>query len=525
MKIIKYLSLTLVFWAFFVSNSCNPDKLDLINPNQLLPETYFKNEVQIQSAVNAIYGSMQTTAMYNRHMWFGNDNMSHENGGNPQLEADKRDYLNFSFDFTHGAIGDYWESCYRGINKANFVINAADIIALIPDAQLSAERKAKYDGEAKFLRAAYYFWLVIKFGDVPLMLDVPADNQGIAKSPAADIYIQIEKDLTDATTELLDKDDEDPGRATKGAAWALLGKVRLFEKKYAEALTAFNNVTGYSLEPNYLNNFMEETEHGPESIFEVEFNVAAGNSARWNSGVSDAGLNESCFRGQEYGCMDWFNVFPSVNLTSEFEAGDPRYDFCFYTNGQPYNNGANTIAITPLAQSDGSTYPRVGWRKYQNYYRYASESTVSPGQASGINMKIIRYADVLLMMAECEANTGDITAAVGHMNQIRGRADVNMPLYGTPEMDAVYPVGDLTQFMVALEHERKVELCGEQVRWPDLVRWGRAAAFIAQLQAGNQLPIKEKAEIQFDPAKNLLWPIPQREMQSNSKMVQNPGYN
>lgn len=523
MKITKYLSLALVFGVFVLSNSCDSKKLDLQNPNQLLPETYFKNEVQIQSAVNAIYGSMQTTAMYNRHMWFGNDNMAHENAGNPQLEADKRDYLNFSFDFTHGAIGDYWESCYRGINKANFVINGATKIALIPDNQLSAAKKAKYDGEAKFLRAAYYFWLVIKFGDVPLLLDVPVDKQGIAKSPAADVYVQMEKDLTDATTELLDKADEDLGRATKGAAWALLGKVRLFQKNYAGALTAFNNVTGYTLEANYLNNFLEETEHGPESIFEVEFNVAAGNSARWNSGVSDAGLNESCFRGQEYGCMDWFNVFPSINLRSEFETGDPRYDFCFYTDGQLYNNGANTMVIPPLAQSDGSNYPRVGWRKYQNYYKYASESTVSPGQASGINMKIIRYADVLLMKAECLAQT-DVPGAVALMNQVRARPSVNMPLYGTPAMDATYPVTNLAQFMVALEHERKVELCGEQVRWPDLVRWGRAAAFIAQLKAGTQLPIKEKADIQFDPAKNLLWPIPQREMQSNAKMVQNAGY-
>jgi hypothetical protein len=221
--------------------------------------------------------------------------------------------------------------------------------------------------------------------------------------------------------------------------------------------------------------------------------------------------------------MDWFNVFPSVNLTSEFEAGDPRYDFCFYTNGQPYNNGANTIAITPLAQSDGSTYPRVGWRKYQNYYKYPSESTVSPGQASGINMKVIRYADVLLMKAECVAQT-DVPAAVVILNQVRARPSVNMPLYGTPAMNATYPVANLAQFMVALEHERKVELCGEQVRWPDLIRWGRAAAFIAQLKAGVQLPIKEKADIQFDPVKNLLWPIPQREMQSNPKMVQNTGY-
>ena len=287
MKIIKYISLTLVFGALVLSNSCKSDKLDLINPNQLSPDTYFKTEAQVASAVNAVYGAMQTTGMYNRHMWFGNDNMSHENAGNPQLESDKRDYLNFSFDYTHGAIGAYWESCFRGINKANFVINNAARIALIPDAQLSAERKTKYDGEAKFMRAEYYFWLVIKFGDVPILTDVPTDVKGTARSTVADVWAQIEKDLTDATTELLDKADEDLGRATKGAAWALLGKARLYQKKYAEALTAFNNVTGYSLEANYLNNFLEETEHGPESIFEVELNVAAGNSAEWNSDRSD----------------------------------------------------------------------------------------------------------------------------------------------------------------------------------------------------------------------------------------------
>jgi len=524
MKIIKYLSITFVCGVLVLSSSCDSKKLDLANPNQLQPETFFKTEAQVQAAVNAVYGSMHTTALYNRHMWFGNDNMAHENAGNPQLEADKRQYLNFDFDYTHGAIGDYWESCYRGINKANFVINNKDLIALIPEAQLSAAKKAKYDGEAKFMRAMYYFWLVTKFGDCPLMLDVPKDIQGVARNPAADIWAQIEKDLTDATTELLDKANEDAGRATKGAAWGLLGKARLFQKKYADALTAFNNVTGYSLVPNYSDNFLEETEHNAESLFEVEFNVAAGNSARWNSGVSDAGLNESCFRGQEYGCMDWFNVFPSVNLTSEFEPGDPRFGFSFYVDGEKYNAGKNTMVISAMAQSDNTTYPRIGWKKYQNYYKQTSESDVAPGQASGINMRIIRYSDVLLMRAECKANNGDIPGAVADMNLVRARPSVNMPLYGTAAMDATYPVGNLAQFMVALEHERKVELCGEQVRFPDLVRWGRLAPFMTQLIAGTQLPIKEKADMKFDAVKNQLWPIPQREMQSNKLMTQNPGY-
>lgn len=529
MKIIKFIFLAITFGALVLNYSCNADKLELSNPNELRPETYFKNEVQVQSAVNAIYGSLQTRGLYNRHIWFGYDNMGHENSGNPQLESDKRQYLDFSFDPSHGAIGAFWESCYRGINKANFVINNADVIGEILESEMATARKLKFDGEAKFLRALYYFMLVDRFGDVPLMLEVPDPNdpvQGQPKTSKAVIYDLIESDLEDAAAQCLDKSEEDLGRVTSGAAWALLGKVRLFQEDYQGAMDAFNNVTGYSLEDAYFDNFMEETEHGDESIFAVEFNIAAGNANRWDSDRSDQGLNESCFRGQEYGCFNWWNVFPSVNLRNEFEAGDPRFGYCFYLNGDSYNNGTLTAAITDLEQSDGSFYPRAGWRKYQNYYKQPSEGSVS-GEASGINMQIIRYADVLLMMAEAEANRagGNLATAVGYMNQVRNRADVAMPNYGTLAMDATYPVGTLAEFMVALEHERKVELCGEQVRFPDLVRWGRLAAFMTEVY--DDLPLQEQEDLVFNATTHVLWPIPQTEINANESLTnadQNPGY-
>jgi len=144
---------------------------------------------------------------------------------------------------------------------------------------------------------------------------------------------------------------------------------------------------------------------------------------------------------------------------------------------------------------------------------------------SGINMNIIRYADVLLMMAECQANSGNIAGAVTTMNQVRARTSVNMPLYGTAAMNTKYPVTTLAQFMVALEHERKVELCGEQVRLPDLVRWGRLGAFITSIK--STLPLQEQNELRFDAAKHTLWPIPQKEIDANVKISQadqNPGY-
>jgi hypothetical protein len=413
------------------------------------------------------------------------------------------------------------------------VINNRDIIDLIPDAQLSVAMKDKFEGEAKFLRALYYFMLVDRFGSCPLVLEVPADQEGLAKSPVADIWGQIETDLADATNQLLTKDVEDMGRATKGAAWALLAKAHLFQGDYAAAMTAFGNVTGYSLEPEYYNNFMEETEHGPEAIFAVEFNIAAGYADRWASDRSDQGLNESTFRGQEYGVFDWYNVFPNVNLREEFETAatngvkdDPRFAYCIYLDGDLYNNGEDTASISPMEQSDGSLYPRSGWRKYANYYKQPSEGSVA-GQASGINMHIIRYADVLLMMAECEANRsgGSLATAVGLMNEVRARPDVDMPLYGTAGMNAIYPVGNLAEFMVALEHERKVELCGEQMRLPDLVRWGRLTAFMAEVIP--DLPLMEQNDLVYDPVKNQLWPIPQGEINANINITnadQNPGY-
>jgi starch-binding outer membrane protein, SusD/RagB family len=538
MKRLKsYFTPALVFSVWVLIFSCNQDKLELSNPNQLSPETFFKTAAQVQSAVDAIYGSLQTTGMYNRGMWYGNENMGHENTCNPQQEADKRQWLNFSFDASHGLIEAYWSSCYRGIKKANFVINNEQYIKdNISTTFLSDEMRNKYIGEAKFLRALYYFDLVIKFGDVPIYLGLdPAEATGMPRMPKADVYAQIEKDCEDAAGLCRGKADEVAGRATSGAAWALLGKARLYQQKYQEALDAFNHVTGYSLEPVYFNNFMEETENGPESIFEVQFNIQAGYSDQWSSDRSDIGLNESTFRAQEYGCLNWFNVFPSQDLWDEFETAadngvktDPRRGYNIYETGDKYYNNTLTIHIDSMIIKDGTgniidQYERRGWKKYQNYYKAASEGAIA-GNQSGINMKIIRYADVLLMMAECQANLGHLPEAIALMNQVRQRPDVDMPLYGTAAMDA-YPVATLPDFMKALEHERKIELCGEQIRFCDLVRWGRLEAFLNEVKPS--LPKADQAALVFSSPKNLLWPIPQKEIDANPKIEQadqNPGF-
>jgi starch-binding outer membrane protein, SusD/RagB family len=531
--------------VFLFLYGCNVDKLELTNPNELTPETFFENEIQVQKAVNAIYANLQTRGLYQYDLYNMMDFMSLEQLS--MVDPYYDEFLLYSFDENDVHIADYWKKCYSGINKANFVINNEAAINTIPDGMMSQVKKNKYIGEARFLRAFYYFLLVTRFGDVPLYLDIPADGKGLARTPKAEVWAQIEEDLIAASGNCLSKELEDKGRATSGAAWALLGKARLFQaneskdqKDYIAAKEAFlhvlNDTQNYALEDRYSANFEEETEHGPESIFEIEFNPDLGTNDLWSVNDDGAGLNECTLRGADYGCLNWYNACPTQELVDEFETvadngvkDDPRLGYCIYRTGDLYNQGMNTMIInndTIWSWEDDhpvvrEIIPRYGWKKYQNYYKQDWESYYS-----GINFKVIRLADVLLMMAEIENELNHIPEAIAYMNQVRNRADVMMPNYGTTAMDNIYPVSNQEQIRKAIEHERKIELCNEQVRINDLIRWRSLEDFIKN-EARPKLPSWLRDIIYFDPAKNYVWPIPKSEINSNPAITeedQNNGY-
>jgi|WetSurMetagenome_2_1015567.scaffolds.fasta_scaffold11462_2 starch-binding outer membrane protein, SusD/RagB family len=546
MKPLKLLCMFFPWVAFSLLTSCNPENLELINPNTLTPEAYFKSQLQVQRAVNAIYAELQTRGLYQRNLFFAMDNMSYEQLMNSEAEVDKLQYSHYSFDATHITIGEYWKNCYQGINRANFVISNEDIINQLPENELSQTMKKKFIGEARFLRALYYFLLVTRFGDVPLITSINnAGVTGFPRVPKAEIWSQIEKDLEIASAQCLSKSIEEKGRATSGAAWALLGKAHLFQANesssqsdYTAAKNAFLQVLGdnenYRLEDRYLNNFEEETEHGIESIFEVEFQPELGTTDQW-SADDGSGYNENTFRGMEYGVNDWFNVYPIQNMVDEFETvadngikTDPRKGYCIYSTGDLYDHNTRTITINDIEYYHWDTDPpwieritRYGWRKYQNYYKRPHENS-----ASGINTKVIRLSDVYLMMAEVENELDNKDEAITYLNDVRNRADVMMPNYGTQAMDTVYPVSNKEQIRIAIEHERKVELCNEQVRFDDLVRWRRLAAFVIN-DIKPFLPEYNKLNNCFDANKHYLWPIPQAEIDQNtaiSQADQNYGY-
>ncbi|MTH17658.1 RagB/SusD family nutrient uptake outer membrane protein [Flavobacterium sp. LC2016-01] len=494
MRKIKYTIAVLL--GIFTINSCNDNDLELSNPNELSPETYFKSETQVQASVNAAYANLQTRGLYARHIFFALDNMAQENKGNPQLEGNKKPFLDFSFDASSDIIQFYWETCYLGISKANFVLDNEAKINALPNSILTQEKKNKFLGEAHFLRAYYYFLLVPRFGDLPIY--TKQTIVGNPRSPKDEVYKLIVSDFDFASKNLLSKNAEDKGRATKEAAFAYLGKALLYQKKYDEALAAFSKVTGFSLESNFYNNFMDETEHGPESIFEIEYDEKLGVADKWGSDTAGDGVAESTLRGQEYGNLGWYNVYPSDNLLDEYEAGDKRFGDTFYVPGSKYNNGANTMTAANFSSSEGLR--RAGWKKYQNYYKRTDENL-----DSSINFKVMRYSDVLLMMAECESlRSGGVQAtAIGYINQVRARAGVPL-LATTLTKDQVF---------TALIHERKVELAGEQVRFDDIIRWGIASTQLAGTG--------------FKAGKSELWPIPNRETSSNPNIKpsnNNPGY-
>jgi tetratricopeptide (TPR) repeat protein len=493
MKRIKYIVTVLV--GILAINSCDTKDLDLTNPNTLAPDTFFQTEGQVQASVNAAYANLQTHGLYARHIFFALDNMAQENKGNPQLEGNKKPFIDFSFDASSDIIQFYWEACFLGISKANFVLDNEAKINELPNSMLSQERKNKFLGEAHFLRGYYYFLLVCRFGDLPIY--TKQTIVGLAKSPKADVYKLITNDFDFASKNLLATTAEQKGRATKEAAFAYLGKALLYQKKYDEALVAFNKVTGFSLEPNFYDNFMDETEHGRESIFEIEFDENLGVADKWESAsdVAGTGVAEATFRGQEYGNLGWYNVYPSDNILDEYEPGDKRFGDTFYVPGSVYNKGKNVMTAANFTSSEGIR--RAGWKKYQNYYKRIDENL-----DSSINFKVMRYADVELMKAECLAlrNAPDFAGAILLIKEVRDRAGLTTTI-----------AANKTAVFKALVHERKVELAGEQVRFDDIIRWGIAST--------------ELAGTGFKVGKNELWPIPNKEASANPNIgLQNSGY-
>lgn len=506
MKKISFLTFVMVFLLF---SSCDEDVLDKNNPSQLSTATFFRTNAQAVSAVNAIYAGLQGNNLYNREYFFLHDLLSDDcQTGGAQLETVRAQVLNGVYDGSNKLVIDVWRGSYRVILRSNFVINN------LPEAEeVSDNLKTRLLGEARFLRAWSYFELVSLWGPVPLVAELATTPEGTPRAESEDmIYNLIFEDLGIAEQNLPLKSEysgADVGRATKGAAQALAGKIHLFRGNYQAARDELQKVIDsgeYGLVDRFLDNFQEENENNEESIFEVQFSTDFGVADAWNG--DGQGIAEITFRGQEYGPNAWRNVIPSNSVVAEFETvangaekDDPRSEYSFFRIGDPFNGGQDVLTADDV-QGD---ITKPSWKKYQMIYKVPNENS-----ESGINFRVIRYADVLLMMAEAENELNGPAAALPYINQVRARADVDMPPYPT----ALYPASTQEEMFDAIVHERRVELAGEQIRNRDIRRWRRQGKLDSE-----PIPV-------YQPRHDRL-PIPFVEIDNNSALDnsdQNPGY-
>ncbi|MCU0451217.1 MAG: RagB/SusD family nutrient uptake outer membrane protein [Bernardetiaceae bacterium] len=503
-------------WATFgllVALGCSSKDLDKVNPNLVTNETFFKDGPELVTAVNSTYALLQSFSLVAREYWFLHDLRSDDMAsGGGQLETPRNQLLTGVHDPANFVMNVVWGGLYRTIHRANTVIQNA------PRAQADDALRRRVVAEAKFVRAFAYFELVSMWGGVPLYREVVNTTGETQPRATADaVYQLVIDDLTAIQNDLpASYTGSDVGRATRGAAQALLGKVYLQRGNHAQAKVEFDKVINsntYRLVNNYLDNFLEETENNPESVFEVGFSKIG--DFNWSTDGDGLG-NETTARSQEYAAVGWRNLIPSNSLLEEFEKTsqgdaktDPRYFDSFYFVGDMYNNGTRRLDSASIQGNISVIHGQrrlASWRKYSAMYK-----TADTYYTSGINFRLIRYADVLLMSAEAEALLGNLQVAVQRMNQVRARASVAMPPYPT----AKFPVGSRAEVLRALFHERRVELSGEQTRNRDILRWRAQRLFTAE-------PLSY-----FQANRHELLPLPQEELDNNDKIDQsnqNPGY-
>jgi len=455
-------------------------KLDVLDPNSPTTESYFKTAAELENGVNAIYSSLRSAQLIGREWFFLHDMRGGETwAGGAQLEAPRAELLKQPSPApSNSVMTDVWRGAYRMINRANLIFEKA------PGVTDNTALRDRLVGEAKFLRGWAYFELVSQWGDVPLYTESITSTNGYkGKSPAADVYALVIADLTEAVAKL-PVDAPQPGRVTKGAANALLGKVQMQKGDYAAAKTALLQVVNsnkYSLMPQYSDNFTGDiysgsakvtdgTEFNAESVFEVAFVDKGDNNFNWGYDGEGATNPVSTVRNQEYGIV-WGNVIPSNRLLDEFEDNDPRYKFTILEVGDAILTKGGTVPGKVLAKADfnvdssirkGVVLKRV-FRKYSIYDW--DDNGFHPG---GLNQRVIRYADVLLMLAECEAEVGTPAQAAIYINMVRARPSVNMPPVVLASKNAA---------LRAVMHERAVELAAEEVASIDILRWRKKGYF------------------------------------------------
>lgn len=491
--------------------------LDIENPNRIDESNFWKTSDHAIQGINAAYANFQKVgAPYSRWLPFYNDIRADEGySTSPWNELRSVGALNIT-DYNFPVQFETWDAHWRGVFRAN------QVIAYVPAIEMDQTLRNRIVGEAKFLRAVYYYNLLNIWGNIPLILQPSRPDDKPAQASMDAVWAQIEKDLTEASAVLPNSyTGNDLGRATKGAAQGYLGRAHMQQKEWQLAADALAwLVTGpgsslYSLVPNFQDNFKEETENNAEAVFEVQFRQRPENGCD-DCPTSNFGTSRPPFfappgHGFNDANMHRWVVHEFLREQTATGGRDPRLAVTALYDSTDERGPDFTLVYGQTFASknyDPGIRNRVWYRKYLNDYKFTN------GQFeifnSGNNFRALRFADVLLLYAEALNNLGRTNDAYAFVDRVRQRAGL-APLARTLNQ---------TQFQAQIEHERILELTGESVRWNDLARWGYFddAGKIAILRA------RDPEFANFQLGRNKYMPIPQREIDINPNLTQNPGW-
>lgn len=431
------------------------------------------NEEQAQLAVNAIYNA----AAYSINLWKFGDVASDDavKGGNDGDQAEIGYIDDFTAQSDNGVIAEFWQNTYETISRANNVIDG------IKNTPMDATKKEQMIAEAKFLRAYSYFQLVNIFGEVPLKLYPQNSDKNIyvGLSSVEGIYTQIEKDLTDAVVLPVSYAVTETGRATRGAAYGLLAKAQLYQKKYGEALTSIQNLESLNLYDldSYENLFKLGNENSIETIFAICF---LSNQVPTCSNALNQWLAPSIESGYFFDnpTQSWVDIFTEKQTDG---SDDLRLDASIGRDGKIWLND-NTFS---------SSWSSTGYL-VKKHNQPLTEVDAGRKGDGGLAYIYLRYADILLMKAECQNELHHPDLAEAPLNRVRNRAGL-ADISGKTE----------SEMRSLIRTERRKELGFEFHRFFDLMRWGKEVATEA---LGSGFTWTEP---------RYYFPLPQTELDSN----------
>lgn len=478
--------------------SCGDDFLDKPLQGELTQENFPATAGDALLATNAVYNTLRE--------WFYHsggfpilDIMSDDahKGSNPSDAATTvGPYENFTHTSAQDGLSRWWNTLYEGIKRANVVIER------VPGIEMDESLRNRYVAEARFLRGLYYFDLARAWGGVPIVVST-TPPQRISRSPLTEVYDLIREDLEYAISNLPEKGAYGPaeaGRATRGAANALMARFYLFQGDFANAETYALEVINsglYSLDPDFTRTHSIEGEHNEESVFEIGAIPLEGLTNGGNQWGNVQGVRGTPNRG-------WGFNRPSLDLINAFEEGDTRLEGTVIFLGDVIDG----VPIIGDSQTPDETRDENGnIIEIETYNRKVWMPGTRTQEQWGHNRRLIRYADVLLMAAEAAAENGNVAAARQYLNQVRERARGDNP-EALPDITESDPQR-IKDLIIA---ERRLELALEGHRFWDLVRTGKAEEVLGPRG--------------FVSGKHELFPIPQTEIDlSEGSLEQNPNWN